>query len=339
VAEKGVNSYYVGQKAIDQLKFSHPYERGLVNSWEDMEAVWEYCFSHCLEVDTSSTKVFLTEAHMPPKLQRETTVETMFELFNVDATFLHVQPVLALFAAGLTSGVVIDSGEHSTTIYPVADGYHVMNASKKLNFGGFQMNKVLSHLLQENTNNVPHVRAVLSNTSGTGVVSTIKEVLTSVRSKSEPCSTGNIKYTLPDGSQIELNGGGFTECTERFFDPAKFAHIVDGDEPSLQSSVLKSIMSAPMDVRRNLASAVVLTGGNTMFKGLPERLCTELKAIMPGTMSSSLRVIAPSDRCNAIWVGGSILTSLSTFEDRWITGADYDEFGPSIVHKKCSVFL
>lgn len=336
---KGVNSYYVGQKAIDQLKFSHPYERGLITSWEDMEAVWEYCFSHCLEVDTSSTKVFLTEAHMPPKLQRETTVETMFELFNVDATYLHVQPVLALFAAGLTSGIVVDSGEHGTTVYPVADGYHVVNGSKKLNFGGFQMNKILSHLLQENTNNLPHVKAVLSNTSSTGVVSTIKEVLTSVRSKTEVPVTGNIKYTLPDGSEIELNGAGFTECTERFFDPSRFAHIVDGDEPSLQSSVLKGIMAAPVDLRRNLAGAVVLTGGNTMFRGMPERLANELRAIMPGTMSTSLRVIAPQDRCNAIWVGGSILTSLSTFEDKWITGSDYDEFGPSIVHKKCSVFI
>ena len=36
-----------------------------------------------------------------------------------------------------------------------------------------------------------------------------------------------------------------------------------------------------------------------------------------------------------IWIGGSILSSLSTFQQMWISKQEYDESGPSIVHRKC----
>ena len=99
-----------------------------------MEALLEQCF-FALQVDPGGADVFLTEAHQPPRANRETTVETMFELFDVGATYLHVQPVLALFAHGKTSGCVVDSGEYSTSIFPVADGYQLESASVKLPYG------------------------------------------------------------------------------------------------------------------------------------------------------------------------------------------------------------
>ena len=101
---------------------------------EEMEALLEQCF-FALQVDPGGADVFLTEAHQPPRANRETTVETMFELFDVGATYLHVQPVLALFAHGKTSGCVVDSGEYSTSIFPVADGYQLESASVKLPYG------------------------------------------------------------------------------------------------------------------------------------------------------------------------------------------------------------
>jgi actin-related protein len=46
-------------------------------------------------------------------------------------------------------------------------------------------------------------------------------------------------------------------------------------------------------------------------------------------------VVAPLDRKYSAWSGGSILSSLSTFQAMWISKAEYDESGPDIVHRKC----
>jgi len=47
------------------------------------------------------------------------------------------------------------------------------------------------------------------------------------------------------------------------------------------------------------------------------------------------QIIAPPERKYSVWIGGSILASLSTFQQMWISKQEYDEAGPSIVHRKC----
>jgi hypothetical protein len=79
----------------------------------------------------------------------EKIIETMFELFDIGATFLHVQPVLALFASGQTSGCVVDSGEYSTSIYPITEGYQLDSCSLKLPYGGAQITEILARLMLE----------------------------------------------------------------------------------------------------------------------------------------------------------------------------------------------
>jgi actin len=70
-----------------------------------------------------------------------------------------------------------------------------------------------------------------------------------------------------------------------------------------------------------------------MFDGLGERMYKELTALAPTTVK--IKVIASPDRKYSVWRGGSTLASLSTFATMWVTKADYDETGPSIVHRKC----
>lgn len=76
-----------------------------------------------------------------------------------------------------------------------------------------------------------------------------------------------------------------------------------------------------------------MSGGTTMFPGIPERLSKELTSLAPSTMK--IKVVAPPERKFSVWIGGSILSSLSTFQAMWITRSEYDESGPTIVHRKC----
>ena len=88
-----------------------------------------------------------------------------------------------------------------------------------------------------------------------------------------------------------------------------------------------------MDVHKDMYANIVLSGGNTMFPGVNERMVKEITALTPPTIK--IKVIAPPERKYSTWIGGSILASLSTFQQSWISEQEYDESGPAIVHRKC----
>lgn len=70
-----------------------------------------------------------------------------------------------------------------------------------------------------------------------------------------------------------------------------------------------------------------------MFPNIQNRLANELIKLAPSTMK--VKVIALAERKYMVWMGGSILSSLSTFQTNWITKSEYEEMGASIVHRKC----
>jgi actin, other eukaryote len=92
-------------------------------------------------------------------------------------------------------------------------------------------------------------------------------------------------------------------------------------------------MRCDMDIRRDLYSNIVLSGGTTMFPGMADRIHKEVTTLAPQGMR--VKVIAPPERKYSVWIGGSILASLSSFENMWITKEEYDESGPAVVHRKC----
>ena len=101
----------------------------------------------------------------------------------------------------------------------------------------------------------------------------------------------------------------------------------------MQEVTYNSIMKCDVDIRKDLYANVVLSGGTTMYAGIADRLSKELTALAPASMK--VKIIAPPERKYSVWIGGSILSSLSTFQSMWISKQEYDESGPSIVHRKC----
>uniref|UniRef100_A0A7S1HQP2 Actin n=1 Tax=Phaeocystis cordata TaxID=118079 RepID=A0A7S1HQP2_9EUKA len=101
----------------------------------------------------------------------------------------------------------------------------------------------------------------------------------------------------------------------------------------MHEATFPSIMKCDVDIRKDLYSNCVLSGGTTMYAGIADRLSKELTALAPASMK--VKIIAPPERKYSVWIGGSILSSLSTFQQMWISKQEYDESGPSIVHRKC----
>lgn len=101
----------------------------------------------------------------------------------------------------------------------------------------------------------------------------------------------------------------------------------------MQEYCFDAVQRCEPELRRELFGNLILSGGNTMFEGMAERLWQEVHARAPSNMR--VKVISPPDRLNSAWIGASTLASLGTFQTMWITKQEYDESGPGIVHRKC----
>jgi len=146
--------------------------------------------------------------------------------------------------------------------------------------------------------------------------------------KSENSSELEMNYELPDGNSITVGAERF-RCTEVLFNPSMIGMEQDG----IQHLLFTSIMKCDVDIRKDLYANIVLSGGSTMFEGLEGRLKKELEILAPESMN--VNIVAPEERKYSVWVGGSILASLMSFQEMWIFKEEYDESGPEIVHRKC----
>ncbi|RID54275.1 hypothetical protein BRARA_G01609 [Brassica rapa] len=131
-------------------------------------------------------------------------------------------------------------------------------------------------------------------------------------------------YELPDAQVITIG-------SERFRCPEP--SMIGMENAGIHETTYNSIMKCDVDIRKDLYGNIVLSGGTTMFPGIADRRSKEITALAPSSMK--IKVVAPPERKYSVWIGGSILASLSTFQQMWIAKAEYDESGPSIVHRKC----
>jgi actin beta/gamma 1 len=98
-------------------------------------------------------------------------------------------------------------------------------------------------------------------------------------------------------------------------------------------STFQTVLKCDVDICKALYASIVLSGGTTMFPGISERMSKEVTALAPASIK--VKIIAPPELKYSVWIGGSILASLSTFQSMWISKEEYDGSGPSIVHRKC----
>ncbi|CAH1955327.1 unnamed protein product [Acanthoscelides obtectus] len=135
-------------------------------------------------------------------------------------------------------------------------------------------------------------------------------------------------YELPDGQVITIGSERF-RCTETLFKPS----LIGMESFGVHEEVYKAIMKCDIDIRKDLFANTVLSGGTTMYPGIGDRIQKEITSLAPSTIK--IKIIAPPERKYSVWIGGSILASLSTFQQMWISRAEYDEHGAKIVHQKC----
>merc|ERR1712179_400252 len=227
----------------------------------------------------------------------------MFENFQTPAVYCAIQAVLALYASGRTTGLVLDLAGRDLTIY----------LGKILTERGY----------------------CFTTTAEAEIVRDIKEKLCYVAldfeadmKVCESSSSLDKSYELPDGQVITIGNERF-RCPEVLFNPS----MIGMESVGIHESLCDCVKSWDIDIRKDLFSNIILSGGTTMYAGIADRVQKEVTDASAPT--PKIKVIAPPERKYSIWIGGSICTSLSTFQSMWVTKEEYEESGPSIIHRKC----
>ena len=320
--------FFVGADAEAKrgvLKLNYLIECGVVNNFDDYEKILGHIFTNELRVEPWEHNIMLTESPNNTKKNREKIAQIMFETFSVPGLYIANSAVLPLYSAGKFNGIVIDSGVDITHLVPIYDGFGMPHAYIQENYAGKNLTLYMQELLCE-------VGYRAYTTYEKEIVKAIKEKVcyVAIDFDEDIKSVEPYDYELPDGTNVIIKDQRI-RCPEVLFKP----DIIGKDGVGIAQACYNSIQKCDIDIRKDLYNNIVLSGGNSMFYGLPERLTKEIKNLAPYSMKDEVKVIASPERKYATLIGAYYLFSIPTFESSWITKTEYEENGATIVHRKC----
>eukprot|EP00339_Tiarina_fusa_P013742 CAMPEP_0117027354 /NCGR_PEP_ID=MMETSP0472-20121206/20002_1 /TAXON_ID=693140 ORGANISM="Tiarina fusus, Strain LIS" /NCGR_SAMPLE_ID=MMETSP0472 /ASSEMBLY_ACC=CAM_ASM_000603 /LENGTH=431 /DNA_ID=CAMNT_0004734575 /DNA_START=49 /DNA_END=1341 /DNA_ORIENTATION=- len=359
--------FFVGTEQLsfrrDNLEINLPLEDGLVKDWDLVESLWSFGMTNRLRINPKEHPILMVEPSYNTRQNREKMTELIFEKYEAPALFVAKDAVLSCFASGRASGLVLDSGGGKTTAVPVYDGYALQQSIVRSHIAGNRLDLELKTQLERKYADTPILPAYRTTKKEIGggkfVVSLLdfpgthpsyhdfrlQELIGDIRHS--VCSVSPsvfdaeqnqlipaTPYELPDGKTINV-GVERLLVPECLFSPQHLTVMeCDKDRPlkGVQDMIVESVNQCDIDIRRDLCSGVIVTGGNTLYPGFVERLTEELNNQITQKVKIVSANYSTERKCGA-WIGGSILGSLGTFQQMWMSKAEYEERGKSLVER------
>lgn len=289
--------------------------RGVVCDWDALEALWQHLFFCRLGVQPEELAVLVADSPISPRTNREKVAEILFEHFHVPAMQTAHQALLALYAYGRTTGLVLGSGHGTSYAAPILTGDLAPLDTYRLDVAGADLTEYLAQLLLAGGHSPPEK----------GLVNQFKEACCYVALdvKAEMARTqaqARVDFRLPDKQVFTLGSERFC-CPEALFQP----NLLGLNQPGLPQLALLSISRLEAKQQEQLLANVVLEGGSTMLSGFPERLRQDL--------GPQATVLVSPHRAVAAWLGGSIMASRDSFRSLWLSRREYEEEGSWAIYK------
>ena len=327
---------HVPRKGVEMTTFL---KDGMVEDWDLFENILDHTYQKHIMSDPTLHPVLMSEASWNVRQKREKITEIMFEKYQIPAFFLVKNAVLAAFANGRSTGLIVDSGSSQTSAVPVHDGYVIQQGIVKSPLGGdFITMQCRNHFEEKGVDiippymiggkepvneaaparwtkkpNLPDVTKSWYNYMVKEVIqdfqATVLQVYDSQYDKETVESMPAVHYEFPNGYHKDFGPERFA-IPEALFDTSS----IKGSGPvmGIAQCVTTSVGMCDIDIRPSLYGSVIVTGGNTLISGFTDRLTRDLQAKTPPSMR--LKVVAgtggATERRYAAWIGGSILASL-----------------------------
>uniref|UniRef100_A0A8C6CW93 Actin like 9 n=1 Tax=Moschus moschiferus TaxID=68415 RepID=A0A8C6CW93_MOSMO len=319
---------FIGEAARKrpELTLVQPVHSGIVVDWDAAELIWRHMLEHDLRVATRDHPLLFSDPPFSPSTNREKLVEVAFESLSSPAMYVASQSVLSAYAHGRVSGLVVDTGHGVTYTVPVFQGYNLPHATERLDLAGTHLTAFLAEMLlgsglplgQQDLDTVENIKHRFCYVAP----DFLKE-----QARPEPECRQTLK--LPDGRTVTL-GKELFQCPELLFSPPEIPGLSPVGVPTMAQ---QSLCKVAAELRTDLAQNVLLCGGSSLFTGFQARFQTELLRNLPP--EAHVVVMAQPTRNFSVWIGGSILASLRTFQSCWVLREQYEEQGPHIVYRKC----
>ena len=339
---------------------------GAIGDFDLFEKNINFLLEDVLSLNLSEHPLLFSEPSLHNKTNRIKLTEFMFEKYKIPAIYISKSAVLSGFSCGRSTCLVFDSGHNTTYAVPVSEGYALQKCLIKSNIAGDWVTEQVEKNLEKKGINInPFYKFKVKKEGDKFKPEYIKDDITFdksyetfwkkeiIRDIKETCLITNdeplkydaekdefiptsvnqeLTYDLPDKKTINLSQDR-NLIIERVFNPVKEYPEFLG----YHQMVNNAISQADLEIKKELYSNIFLCGGNTLFTGFPERFQKQITNTNKQTFKIKI-ITHPSntERKFSSWIGGSILSSLGTFHQLWLSLAEFEEHGASIIERKCA---
>jgi actin-related protein 4 len=333
--------------------------------------------TEALEKPLAENPLLMSEAPWNTAKAREKAIEVCMENWGCPAFWLSRTPVLAAFAAGKATALVLDVGGANTSVTAIHDGTVLKRSVQRSPAAGVWLSGQIRSMFKSNDPKVDIVPSFMIQSKKPveagapadarlrtydfpiadsfrafeeeRVLTEFKESVVEVwRGPGRYAAPGNEDFLksqpgrvfeMPDGYNQMWREQRYRVAEGMWDETAAYPSV--GDEAGLtKAQTIPALIKAALDgvdvdLRPNLLGNVVVTGSSSLLNGFNDRLNQELTGMYPGLKIKIHAAGLTSERRFGAWIGGSILASLGTFHQMWISRKEYDENGPGIVEKRC----
>eukprot|EP00775_Hariotina_reticulata_P009584 gene9584-9747_t len=340
-------------------------DKGYILNFDCLESMLHYLLYEQLGwIKGEEGSILFVEPLFTGKSERERLTKLMFEEFNVAGLYLHDAAVSSLFSTGKMAGCVVDIGHGKIDVAAVSEGITQAPGAARLSFAGEQLTELLGNLLQQQQLLPQQLGALKTqccqaapspaayqmilkqqqHVQHTGSISSTvhqqqpRQVGSSgIDHHHHQQSDGSLQeYTLPDGIKIAITTEGLTTA-EALFDPT----LLRQSTPGLVDCILEVVSDLPdASIKRSVLENLLLCGGGACIPGLGQRVISSLTGQLPTGLPASLcqlpEYMLQQSPQYVPYIGGAVMAKLVAYQSHFMIKAEYEEIGPSAVHRKCA---